>query len=597
MKVFDFSDVSINGGYLFEKEKLNRKITINSVYHQFDVSGRIKAFDCDWREGDENKPHFFWDSDVAKWIEGAANILSKHNDPDLSEKIDNIVDKIEKNQGKDGYFNIYFTAITPSMRFKDRDYHELYCAGHLIEAAIACDKIGKHKLLDCMKKYTDYIYQVFVAEKSAAFTTPGHEEIELALVKLYRYTKVKKYLELAEFFIYTRGTEDDVLPEKHNQSHLPVKEQDEAVGHAVRALYLYTGMALLAKENGDKDLLEAARRLFDNIISKKMYVTGGCGSTHIGEAFTNAYDLPNDTSYAETCASIALMFFSNAMLESENDSKYADAVERAFYNGVLSGISLDGKRFFYENALEINLNEHFENKFGAARFPITERPEIFGCSCCPPNLNRLLSSLGNYIYGIENDTLFINQYAKSELSSGEIYCKVDTDYPRTGMVKIKAAGVKMIAFRIPAWCKEFKISRKYFLKNGYAFVDNFDGEIEIEFDMSVREVFANVKVSRDAYKICITRGPVVYCAEAKDNGGELHRFSIPADFEVTEKSDTASALPELDITAEVLKTGDELYSYGLPEITRENLHLIPYSSFANRGTDDMRVWFNISIRS
>ena len=602
MKNIDFSKVKLQSGYWFSKENLNRKITINAVYEQFDATGRIHAFDCDWREGQENKPHVFWDSDVAKWMEGAAYILAQHPDAELERRLDELIEKIRIHQGSDGYFNIYFTAVEPAMRFHNRDAHELYCAGHLIEAAIACDEIRKPVLLECMKKYVDYIRHVFMDEKSALFASPGHEELELALIRLYRHTGDRSHLALAAHFINVRGTKDDFYNEQymsysyatnHNQSHLPVREQKEAVGHAVRALYLYTGMAMLAKETADAELFASCRTLFDDVTCRKMYVTGGIGSTHIGEAFTNAYDLPNDIAYAETCAAIALMFFCHAMEENEADGRYADIIERTFYNGVLSGLSLDGTRFFYRNPLEINLNEHFENSFGKPWFPITQRPEIFGCSCCPPNLNRLLPTLGGYLFGHCDDTLYIHQYTAARMSDGGISCTIETDYPISGSIRVTAEGIPTVALHIPEWCASFSLNKQYELRNGYAVIQNDGTQIQFELDLTPRAVFADSRVARDAYKLCIMRGPVVYCAESVDNGPNLHAYSVAPNFTWSERSVMKCELPELDITAFRLAEGRQLYSSTIPEETTATLHLIPYSAFANRGETDMRIWFSM----
>lgn len=595
MTIADKRNVTLNSGFWFQKEELNRTTTINAVYEQFSITGRIKAFDFAWRDGEEKRPHYFWDSDVAKWMEGAAYILAKHKDEVLENRVDELIEKIKTHQCHDGYFNIYFTNVEPSKRFTNRDWHELYCAGHLIEAAIACDEIGKPTLLECMKKYITYIRKVFVEEKSASFATPGHEEIELALIRLYRHTSDKQYLDLAAHFINVRGTEDDIERIDQNQSHIPVRDQKEATGHAVRAVYLYTAMAMLAEETGDNELLNACHALFENIVDKKMYITGGIGSLSIGETFTNAYDLPNDVAYAETCASIGMAFFCKAMMENEVDSRYADIIEREFFNGALSGLSLDGTRFFYVNPLEINLNEHFQNQCVKAKFPITQRPEIFGCSCCPPNINRFLSSLAGYIFGTENDTLYVHQYAAATLSENGVSCTVKTNYPTSGNVKIKADGVSFVALRIPAWCEAFKINKAYEMKNGYAIVENNGDEIILDFEIKARAVYANPHVARDSYKVAITRGPVVYCAESVDNSEELHKYSIKNDFKYDETHNTASGLPELDITAHALCDSDPLYSFSAPTKKDVVLHLVPYSFFANRGECDMRVWFNADI--
>ena len=597
MKSFSFDKVNLSSGYLFDKQELNRKTTINAVYDRFYDTGRIGAFDFDYNPDDPNsiKPHIYWDSDVAKWMEGAAYILKKHPTPDLEAKVDALVERIKANQREDGYFNIYFTIIDPENRFTARHKHELYCAGHLMEAAVAyADATGKKDFLGCMERYADYIWKVFVEEKSAAFSTPGHQEIELALVKMYLFTKKKKYLDLAAFFIDTRGTieeNDAVTGGDYSQSHIPVRQQTEAVGHSVRAMYLYTGMAMLAKETGDRELLEACKALWNDTTLRKMYVTGGLGSTCIGEAFTSEFDLPNDTAYTETCAGIGLMLFSQAMLALENDAKYADAIERVLYNGVLSGISLDGKAFFYENPLEITLKDKFENNHGKRRLPITQRVECFSCSCCPPNINRIFPTFENYLYGIDGDTLFVNQFVSSSLDENGITCKQETTYPNGNTVKVSASGIGKIAIRIPQWCDSFKLNKKYTLMNGYAVVENDGKEITVSFDMTPRLVFGDCRIKSDANRVCIMRGPIVYCAEAVDNGENLHGIVLPAKLKVKERFDESFGLYTLEIPATKRAPFENgIYSNKPPKSEKINLTLIPYSGFANRGESDMLVW-------
>ena len=597
MKTVSYGQVDLRGGYLFEKQELNRKITIHSVYDRFDESGRIGAFRFDYKEGDEIKPHIFWDSDVAKWMEGAAYILKKHDDPTLEQKVEDLIVRIKENQGEDGYFNIYFTVVEPEGRFTIRDKHELYCAGHLIEAAVAyAEATGKKEFLFLMEKYVEYIRRVFLEKaegvKRAEFETPGHEEIELALVRLYNYTKNPKHLELAAHFINTRGAVEEQWKTSYNQSHLPVREQTEALGHAVRALYLYSGMASLAKETGDGALVQACKTLWQDLTERKMYVTGAYGSTRIGEAFTSAYDLPPDTAYAETCAAIAMVFFANRMLALENDARYADEVERSLYNGVLSGLGLDGKSFFYVNPLEINLNERFENEWGKRKYSITERVECFRCSCCPPNVTRLLASLGNYIYGVDGSTLYVNQYVASEMKEEDVEASLQTDYPRTGEVKVCAKGAARIALRIPAWCQTFTLNKPYVMENGYAVVENDGTEILLCMDMTPFAVYADPRVIRAEGRIAIMRGPIVYCAEAIDNGENLHALSVSSDFVAKECFESEYGLPTLEIPAERKQNFEgSLYSRRAPERIPVMLKLIPYSGFANRGTNDMTVWF------
>jgi len=595
MKLFSFDKVELKSGFLKDKQELNRKITINAVYDRFYETGRIGSFKCNWRTGDENKPHIFWDSDVAKWMEGAAYILKKTPDEALEAKVEEIIDDMEKNQRSDGYFNIYFITVDPANRFKNRDWHELYCAGHLLEAAVAyADATGKDRFLNIMEKYMDYITKVFVHEKSAAFTTPGHEEIELALVRAYRFTGKKKYLDLAAFFINERGMREDEKTE-YNQSHAPVREQDEALGHSVRAMYLYTAMADLAYELKDEKLNEACHKLYHDVVDKKMYITGGLGSTYVGEAFTKPYDLPNEEAYTETCAGIGLMFFAKRMMMLDNDASYADTIERVFYNGVMAGLSVGGDSFFYENPLEITLMNHFTNMYGTKRYPITQRLKCFGCSCCPPNVNRLLPVLGEYVYGHENDTLYINQFTDSTLFDGGVSCEMTTKYPLDGKVCIKASGVKKVAVRIPSWCEGFEMNKAYTMENGYAIVEN-DGEITVSFDMTPFAVCANVGVIKDIGKLCIQAGPVVYCAEAVDNGENLHALALDTEFGYEVKYDEFSGLNALVVDGyRVENTTDKLYARAAKESAVKKpvkIKMIPYYSFANRGETDMLTWFN-----
>ena len=596
MKTYTYQDVRFTAGYLLDKQELNRKITIDTVYDRFFETGRISAFDFSYDPTVEGsvKPHYFWDSDVAKWIEGVAYVLKYHPEMhELAQKADSIISNIKEHQEDSGYFNIYFTVVEPENRFSNRVAHELYCAGHLMEAAVAyAEATGKTELLACMEKYADLIYKVFVVDKSAKFNTPGHEEIELALIRMYRHTGKKKYLELAAHFINTRGTVVEHDHPENDQSHKPVREQAEAVGHAVRALYLYTGMAHLAKETDDDELKHACGVLWNDITSHKMYVTGGVGSTNIGEAFTTSYDLPSDTAYAETCAAIALMFFGNAMLTLENDAKYADVIERALYNGVLSGLSLDGTKFFYTNPLEINLSERWSSTWGKRDFPITQRPDIFRCSCCPPNINRLLPSLGNYVYGREGDTLYVNQFISSQLTDADVCCTQETDYPNSGKIKLRVNGTTKVAVRIPAWCDHYTFNKPYVIERSYAVLENDGSEIVAEFDVRPRLVYADSRVIRNAGRVCVSRGPVVYCAEGVDNGQNMHSYSIPLNPEFNEVYDENFGLYTLQLSCvrEAAFEEDRLYSNRAPQKTRETITLIPYNCFANRGETDMIVW-------
>ena len=368
----------------------------------------------------------FQDSDAAKWIEAAAYSLHNFPDKELEKRVDELVEVIAAAQDEDGYLDTYFTIKDKDKRWKNLlEGHELYCAGHMIEAACAYyEAVGKRRLLDVMSKNVAHIYKVFIEDGHRG--SPGHPEVELALMKMYRLTGDEKCLALAKHFINTRGTDPDFYRQErasrdwtvwgnngedpdYQQSGVPLRKAERATGHAVRAVYLYTGMADLAAETGDEELYAACRRLWDSITKRQMYITGGIGSTVIGEAFSVDYDLPSDTAYAETCASIGLMFFASRMLENEVKGEYADVMERAFYNTVLAGMQLDGKRFFYVNPLEV-----IPGISGIAqthKHDLPQRPGWYACACCPPNAARLISSFGKYAYGESADTVYCHLYA------------------------------------------------------------------------------------------------------------------------------------------------------------------------------------------
>ena len=611
----NFSNVNITGGFWYEKQKMNENITINAVYDRFYDTGRVEAFACKWKEGDESvvRPHFFWDSDVAKWIEGAAYIMQKQSRPELEEKIEHIIDMIEENQWDDGYINSYFTVVKEETRFTNRDRHELYCCGHLIEAAIAYYKAtGKDRFLKIMLRYVDLVDRIFRIENSATFETPGHEEIELALFKLYELTGDEKHLALAKHFVDRRGNSDKDgndgnldrrynIAGEYSQSHLPVREQREAIGHSVRAHYLYTAMADYAKVAGDPEMLEACRALFEDIVNKKMYITGSSGSSHLGEAYTKPYDLPNETAYAETCAAISLVYFADRMLKAELDGKYADILERALYNGVLSGVSLDGKAFFYENPLEINIRNHkrhgknlLEMHKKSDRLPITQRVEVFSCSCCPPNINRLLPSIGDYLYSAEDSTVAVNQFANSDAVIGDMKISQTTNYPFDGKIEIKTKGVKTLKVRIPGWCEKFSISADYAVEKGYAVIENPADTVSVELEMSARLVYANAEAFHNAGRAAVCRGPIVYCAEAQDNGTDnLNALVVNSALDAKLIEDSFTGLPELEVAGKIAVSGDALYSSEPPRYEARRIRLIPFNSFANRGSDSMLVWFRV----
>lgn len=610
MKSISFNNIKL-GGFWGRRLEINRVSTIPSVYDRFTQTGRFASFNCDWKEGMPLKPHFFWDSDIAKWIEAAAYSIELHPDSELEKIIDGVVDCIEKNQQEDGYFNVYFTVVDPEhSRFKVRDWHELYCAGHLIEAAIAYYKAtGKDKFLNLMKKYVDLIEKIFVKEHSAEFDTPGHEEIELALAKLYDLTGEQKYLDICEYFIETRGTseKDKNIPSwakpDYYQSDVPVREFTFAEGHAVRALYLYCGMADLAARTGDRQMFEVCDRLFEDISKRQMYITGGVGAASSGERFTRAYVLPNDLAYAETCASIALALFARRMSGTCPNSKYDDVAETAMYNGALAGVSLNGSSFFYINPLEIDLEKRrmFEEyyTFDKTYKPITQRAEVFSCSCCPSNIARFVASIGDFLYTYDEDTVYIHHYMESETELEGIKIIQQTEYPNEGEVRLSVSGLKgkKIAFRIPGWCSFVSLNGKELtapVKDGYAFIDvaSDDEVFNIWFEMKPRFVACNPAVDFNSDKVCLCRGPLVYCAESVLNSGKrLNRIMLDISgkigLEYCEETGTYAVIA--DAFEEQIQ--QELY-FDIKEIKTEKIKLkmLPYFAYANHGESDMAVW-------
>ena len=599
MKNIDCKNIKINDGFWKIKQDMVNDITLKSVYERFKETHRFDALDCTWKDGDPDMPHVFWDSDIAKWIESVGYNAFAYDNDELIKIVDESVEKIIKNRDENGYFNSHF--LVTGERFTVRNEHELYCAGHLMEAAVAYYKAtGKRALLDVMCKYADYIEKIFIKEQSAEFMTPGHPEIELALVKLYEVTGEKRYLEMSKFFIDNHGANDkdtELYPGCHllyNQDEKPIRERDTADGHCVRALYLLAGAADIAYLYDDKELFEATERCFENVVNKRMYITGATGSTCHGESFTIDYDLPNRDAYAETCAAISLAFFANRMIRLNADSKYADAVEKVMYNGALSGISMDGKGFFYENPLEIDVD--FNNVHpctnGGRRYPITQRKEVFDCSCCPPNVTRFIAGIGEYMYSYNEDTLFINQYIASETQTDNLKITQKTQYPSSGDVKITLENntKKYIALRIPGWCKDFSVNKEYTLKKGYAYIEiEKDDEIIINFNMPVRFISANKKVHTNSGRVAIMRGPVVYCLEGVDNGKDLTALKVDIKGK-TQVADGEFIVP--DIIAEGFKEteNDNLYYDATDEYIGTSLRFIPYYAYANRGETDMLVW-------
>ncbi len=600
-----YTNVDITGGFWARKQALNRDVTVESVRSQFEKTGRFAAFRCDWKPGMPHQPHFFWDSDVAKWIESAAYVLQKHPDDKLQGYIEDVIDCIERNQDADGYFNIYYTVVDPSHRFTYRANHELYCAGHLIEAAVAYyEATGRARFLHMMCRYADLIDRVFRVEKSAGFLTPGHEEIELALIRLYQCTGEKKYLDLSLYFLDARGTN----PRRDNLTifdplyfqDIPVRDQRIAAGHAVRACYLYCAMADAARITGDAALQKACESVFESITQKRMYITGGVGASADGERFGGDYDLPNASAYAETCAAISLALFASRMSLADPDARYADAAERAMYNGVLSGLSLDGKAFFYENPLAVDLAQR-RGREGFARFPRSQRAEVFDCSCCPPNMTRFLAGIGGMAYAVSKDTVYVHQYMHSTARVCGGTLAQQTDYPDTGTVRFEAQGLagKRIALRIPGWCRKYDldgVDARGQAEKGYVYIRVPSDTFVFTLLLDMQPVFyeASPRVLDDMGKVALVKGPVVYCMEGIDNANDLAGLCADIFDPVCESAEVFPGVPTLTASGwrkfECTCCGGPLYRPASGDYRPAKLRFIPYYAFANRGETDMAVW-------
>jgi len=564
----------------------------------------------------------FQDSDFGKWSEGVAYSLMTHPDPELEKKCDAVIKLLEQAQEKDGYLNTRFMLKDRDKRWKNlRDWHEMYVAGHLLEGAVAYYlATGKRKFLDVMIKNVDLIEKKFGPGKSKKRGYPGHQEIELALVKLYRVTGEKKYLDLSKFFIDERGkkpfyfdiehkkrgeTHRGWATKKYNQSHVPVRDQKVATGHAVRAMYMYCGMTDVALESGDKSLIKSLKTLWNNVTKKQMYVIGGVGATGHGEAFSFDYDLPNETAYAETCAQIGLVFWAKRMLELDVNASYADVMERALYNGVISGVAQDGQHFFYQNPLA-------SYPWPDAEKGSTQRPKWYGCACCPPNLVRMLTSLGEYIYTQTDNEIFTNLFiagtADIELKNTQVKLTQRTAYPWKDTVAISvspAAPAKFsLSVRIPGWCRKpvlkvngKKVDLKGCMKKGYARITREwkkGDKVELTLPMPIERVYTNPKVRMNIGRVALQRGPIVYCLEGVDNGKDLNAILLSKDAKLTVKTEKISGQSVPVITAKVKKIdtagATELYTDAPAKPKAASIKAIPYFMWANRAEGEMLVW-------
>ncbi|KWZ80165.1 MULTISPECIES: glycoside hydrolase family 127 protein [Heyndrickxia] len=575
--------------------------------------------------------YVFQDTDVYKWLEAVAYTLNYAPDPDLQTVADQLIELIADTQETDGYLVTYFMIEAPERKFaRLKQSHELYSMGHYIEAGVAYyGATGNVKALEISRRMADCIEKNFGLEEGKIPGYDGHPEIELALAKLYEVTNEKRYLDLARYFITQRGKdpqffdrqieadgkERDIIagmeafPLSYYQADKTVFDQKTAEGHAVRIVYLCTGMAHVANLTHDENLLSACRRLWDSIVNKRMYVTGGIGSTSIGESFTYDYDLPNDTMYCETCASVAMAFFARRMLENEPKGEYADILEKELYNSTISGVSLDGEHFFYVNPLEVSIEAH--KKDPGKSHVMYERQNWFGCACCPPNLARLIASVDQYIYTTDDEqqTIYAHQFIANTAQFGNgIFIEQNSNFPWNGTItfKIKNPQQKSFKFavRIPSWsARHYTLSDpgkelKPEIKDGFLYfkVDREQFEFELNLDMSVHEIQANNRVKNNLDKIAIQRGPVVYCMEEADNSAPLSLYRLPANpkFDFTYQPDLLEGAGIIDATAqrrEVDPSDGILYRDYRPTVWKPaNIRFIPYYAWVNREPGEMQVW-------
>lgn len=660
-----WKDVTITGGFWKKRQEINETVTLPAEYRQCKETGRIDSVKClydpsvvtsgkasivtidgiffldDQHEGPP-RPHHYWDSDLAKWMEAASYSLLHRPDPKIEKIIDDIVADYQKIQMPDGYLNTYFTVVEPGRRWTNvYQMHELYCAGHLIEAAVAYyEATGKTAFLKMMERNADHIASTFGPNPGQIHGYPGHQEIELALVKLYRVTGEKKYLNLARYFLDERGKQPYFFEEEAKrfgrdaedggpkgilgksfvaagpyalfQSHLPLREQKTAEGHAVRLAYMGAGAADVAAETGDRSLFDAAQTLWDNVTRRRMSITGGIGAQEGCERFNFDYQLPNEQAYNETCAAIGLFFWSWRMLQCRMDGKYGDIMDRTLYNGILSGVSLAGDRFFYANHLAVHPEMFRDRLFTNPRmFP--QRQSWFPVSCCPMNLTRLIESLGGYLYGEDENAVYLHSFASGQVKvkSLDVQLDVQTDYPWNGLVKI---GLDMpreqtftVAIRVPGWCDSFHLTCKGMnlekqarVRDGYCRIRRLwqPGDV-LEYTMVMKPqlVRAHPFVRMDANKAALQCGPVVYCLEQTDNEKDVFTVGVDdlSQAKVTFEPELLGGVNTITLPGRALSTDGwdgELYRTAPERYENTLIKAVPYFAWGNREVDKMTVWMH-----
>ena len=620
-----FTQVQLHDAFWAPRMLANRSATLPAEYAQLESTGRLAALELAWQPGAGNPPHIFWDSDIAKWIEAAAYALAAQFDAQLDAQLDAVIARLARAQQPDGYLNTHFIVTERAglqRRWTNlRDSHELYCAGHLIEAAVAhFEATGKRTLLDVMCRYADCIDRSFGRGAQQQRGYPGHEEIELALVKLHRATGEARYLALARYFIDERGQQPHYFDGEarargedpaqfrftnyeYNQSHLPVRQQTVVTGHAVRAMYLYSAMADVANADGDAVLLAASQRLWRSVVDERMYITGGIGPAASNEGFTHAYDLPDETAYAETCAAIGMVFWNQRLLQFAGDGRYADVLERALYNGVLSGVSLDGLRFFYENPLASRGAHH--------------RAEWFDCACCPPNIARLMAGVGGYFYSTAARSLWVHLYAAgtaaAQVNGATVRIAQHTQYPWDGRVELTIEPERPLRFalhlRVPGWCRRFTLAVNgkrvaVRARKGYVAVRRLwrtGDKLLLQLAMPVRLTRANPHVRQMAGRVAVERGPLVYCLEGTDHKhAELDDIALPlrARWTVVQRPQLLGGVAVLrtrGLAAKPWRGG--LYAEAQTTADQPvNITAVPYCVWDNRAPGEMRVWLRTAAK-
>lgn len=594
---------------------------------------RVLPEDLENPEPDTFYGFVFQDSDLYKWIEAAAYSLTRRPDPVLERTVDEAVELICAAQDESGYLDTYYIINGMDRIFTNlRDHHELYCLGHLAEAAAAYyEATGKDRLLRAACRFADCAAEWFGCGPGKCKGYPGHELAEMGLARLFEVTGEEKYLSLSRFFLDQRGIQPCYFEEEsrrraewegrpykpdtnpaYHQAHMPVREQSEAVGHAVRAGYLCAGMADMARLSGDEGMYAACRRLWESIVREKLYITGGIGGTHIGEAFSYPFDLPNDTAYSETCAAISLVFFARRMLELAPCGEYADVMELALYNTIPAGMALDGRSFFYVNPLEVVPSACRADQRLSHVDPV--RQKWLGCACCPPNLARLIGSVQSYAYTENTDTLWVHLYVGGEVikrvGKADLRLEIESRFPWEGQVRVSVRADKPVrctlAFRLPGWCETPSVSApegtEALSRDGYRYLTGIwkaGDTVVLDFPMEARLVMADERVREDLGKAALLRGPIVYCVEEVDNGPALYLCRIDPG-----QADRIKTVPTKICGKEMLAmdvpgfrtvaAGGPLYRKYRPEkMAGTMLRFIPYFAWANRGEGEMQVWTRI----